>query len=91
MRGQLDIATAEEAYAGLHDAIRRARGSVEVDATGLSFCDAAGLRVFIWAVRDARAERRQLALTAAGPSLLRMIRITGLHRAYPELIPLWAA
>lgn len=90
LSGELDIATADQAYAYLHEAIRRARATVEVDATGLNFCGAAGLRVFARAACDARLERRPLTMKAMRPSLLRMIRITGLHRAYPELVPLRA-
>jgi anti-anti-sigma factor len=91
LAGELDIATADEAYVYLREAIRRTEATVEVDATGLSFCGAVGLRVLTRAACDARLERRPLRMTAMPPSLLRMIRITGLHRAYPELVPLRAA
>lgn len=90
LNGELDIATADEAYAYLRDTIRRPGTSVAVDATRLSFCGAAGLRVFAKAACDARLEGRPLRMVAMRPSLLRIIRITGLHRLYPELVPVQA-
>jgi anti-anti-sigma regulatory factor len=37
--------------------------------------------------RHARQAGRQLSLTSARPSLLKIMRITGLDRAFPELHP----
>jgi anti-anti-sigma regulatory factor len=37
--------------------------------------------------RYARQKGRQLALASARPSLLKIMRITGLDRAFPELHP----
>jgi len=39
------------------------------------------------AARYARQKGRQLALDSARPSLLKIMRITGLDRAFPELLP----
>jgi anti-anti-sigma regulatory factor len=39
------------------------------------------------AARYARQKGRQLALASARPSLLKIMRITGLDRAFPELHP----
>jgi anti-sigma B factor antagonist len=87
--GELDIATAEQAYAYISDVIDAWLGEspapVSVDLSGLTFCDASGLGALARTARHARQAGRQLRLTAARPSLLKIMRITGLDRAYPEL------
>ena len=83
--GELDIATAEQAYAYISDVIDAWPTPVSVDLSGLTFCDASGLGALARVARHARQAGRQLKLTAARPSLRKIMRITGLDRAYPEL------
>ena len=83
--GELDIATAEQAYVYLSDVIDAWPAPVSVDLSGLTFCDASGLGVLARIARHARQAGRQLTLTAARPSLLKIMRITGLDRSFPEL------
>ena len=85
--GELDIATAEQAYVYISDVIDAWPAPVSVDLSGLTFCDASGLGVLARTARHARQAGRQLRLTAARPSLLKIMRITGLDRAFPELVP----
>ena len=85
--GELDIATAEQAYLYISDVIDAWPTPVSVDLSGLTFCDASGLGVLARIARHARQAGRQLTLTAARPSLLKIMRITGLDRAFPELVP----
>jgi anti-sigma B factor antagonist len=83
--GELDIATAEQAYTYISDMIDAWPAPVSVDLSGLTFCDASGLGALARTARHARQAGRQLRLTAARPSLVKIMRITGLDRAYPEL------
>lgn len=83
--GELDIATADQAYIYISDVIDTWPVPVSVDLSGLTFCDASGLGVLARAARHARQAGRQLRLTAARPSLLKIMRITGLDLVYPEL------
>jgi anti-sigma B factor antagonist len=83
--GELDIATASEAYAYLSDVIDHGYAPVSVDLAGLTFCDASGLTVLTKAAKHAREAGRQLMLTSARPSLLKIMRITGLDSVFPEL------
>ena len=85
--GELDIATAEQAYIYISDVIDAWPMPVSVDLSGLTFCDASGLGVLARIARHARAAGRQLRLVAARPSLLKIMRITGLDRSFPELVP----
>jgi anti-sigma B factor antagonist len=85
--GELDIATAEQAYTYISDVIDAWPLPVGVDLSGLLFCDASGLGVLARIARHARQAGRQVRLTAARPSLLKIMRITGLDRSFPELVP----
>ena len=87
LAGELDIATAEQAYSYISEVIDGRQAPVSVDLSGLTFCDASGLGVLARIARHARQAGRQLSLTAARPSLLKIMRITGLDRAFPELYP----
>ena len=85
--GELDIATAEQAYTYISGVIDDRAAPVSVDVGGVTFCDASGLGVLARIARHARQAGRQLRLTSARPSLLKIMRITGLDRAFPELRP----
>jgi anti-sigma B factor antagonist len=83
--GELDIATADQAYAYLRDVVDNQRGPVTVNLAELTFCDAAGLGVLARVATHARRCGRPLKLTAARPSLLRIMRITGMDEVFPEI------
>ncbi len=85
--GELDIATAEQAYSYISEVIDSWPAPVSVDLSGLTFCDASGLGVLAKIARHARQAGRQLRLTSARPSLLKIMRITGLDGVFPELRP----
>ena len=85
--GELDIATAEQAYSYISEIIDGRLAPVTVDLSGLTFCYASGLGVLARIARHARQAGRQLKLTSVRPSLLKIMRITGLDRVFPELDP----
>ena len=85
--GELDIATAEQAYSYISEVIDGRAAPVSVDLSGLTFCDASGLGALARIARHARQAGRQLSLTSARPPLLKIMRITGLDRVFPELYP----
>jgi anti-sigma B factor antagonist len=85
--GELDIATAEQAYSYISGVIDGWPTPVSVDLCGVTFCDASGLGMLAKAARHARQAGRQLSLISARPSLLKIMRITGLDRSFPELRP----
>ncbi len=86
VRGELDIATAEQAYTYISEVIDCWQAPVSVDLAGLTFCDASGLGALARIARHARQAGRPLRLISARPSLLKIIRITGLDRTFPELL-----
>lgn len=83
--GELDVATADKAYAYITGVIDSWQVPVTVDLAGLTFCDASGLGVLAKVARHARQAGRQLKLTSARPSLLKIMRMTGLDGVFPEL------
>jgi anti-sigma B factor antagonist len=83
--GELDIATAEKAYSYISEAIDGGQTAVSVDLSGLTFCDASGLGALARLARHARQAGRQLSLTSVRPSLLKLMRITGLDGIFPEV------
>jgi len=85
--GELDIATAEKAYSYISEVIDGRPAPVTVDLSGLTFCDASGLGALARVARHAREAGRQLMLASVRPSLLKIMRITGLDRLFPELNP----
>jgi len=85
VRGELDIATADQAYAYLRDVVDNQDGPVTMNLAELTFCDAAGLGVLARVARHARRTGSSLKLTAARPGLLRIMRITGMDEAFPEV------
>jgi anti-sigma B factor antagonist len=83
--GELDIATAEQAYVYLSEVIDTGSAPVTVDLAGLTFCDASGLGMLARVARRARLAGRPFRLSSARPSLLKIMRITGMDRVFPEL------
>lgn len=84
-RGELDIATAAQAYAYLRDVVDSHRGPLTVNLAELTFCDAAGLGALAKLAGHARQADRELRLAACRPSVLKIMRITGMDRAFPEV------
>ena len=85
LRGELDIATADQAFAYLCDVVDSQQGTVTVDLAGLTFCDAAGLGVLARVAGHARRSGHSVELAAASPSLLRIMHITGMEETFPEV------
>ena len=79
--GELDIATAEPAVRYLRQVIDRHRGPVIVDLTALGFCDASGLSGLLRMAGHAQQAGCPFRLASPSPSLVKIMRITGLdHR-----------
>lgn len=86
VRGELDIATAEQAHAYLRRVMDgEKKGKVTLNLADLTFCDAAGLGVLAKVAGYARRTGRTLRVSGARPSLLRIMRITGMDEAFPEI------
>jgi anti-sigma B factor antagonist len=80
--GELDIATAEVAVSYVRDVISRHREPVIVDLTALAFCDARGLAALVDMADHAEQNGCPFRLVSPSPSLVKIIRITGLDRRF---------
>jgi anti-anti-sigma factor len=85
IRGELDAATTDAALEYVTQVIARSSGPIEVDLTGLSFCDARGLRALAGMSARARTAGCQLRLTGTRPGIAKIMRITGMDASFPEL------
>jgi anti-sigma B factor antagonist len=85
LRGEIDIATAGRARNYLYNVVDSESLSVIVDLSGVTFCDAAGLGMLAKVASRARKAGHPVRLVGARPALLRIMRITGLDAAFPEL------
>ena len=81
--GELDYASADQAYEYVRDAIDAHGGQVLLDVAGLSFCDARGLGALARMSRHAGQAGSSLHLVAPPPRLMKIIRITSLDDKLP--------
>jgi len=81
--GELDAASADQAYGYVREAIDARRGQVRLDVAGLSFCDARGLGALVRMSRHAGQAGSSLHLVSPPPLLKKLIRITGLEDKLP--------
>jgi len=81
--GELDTASADQAYEYVRDVIDAYRGQVVLDVAGLSFCDARGLGALARMSRYAGQAGSSVHLVAPPPRLRQIIRITGLEDELP--------
>ena len=81
--GELDAASADQAYGYVRAAIDARGGQVLLDVAGLSFCDARGLGALARMSRHAGQAGSSLHLVAPPPLLMKIIRITGLENKLP--------
>lgn len=77
--GELDIATADTAVGFVSDLIDRNHRPMTLDVAALHFCDAAGLTALLRMARHADAAGCRFRLASPNPSLVKLLRITGLH------------
>ncbi len=80
--GELDIASAEVAVGYVRDVIDRHHGPVIVDLTALAFCDARGLAALVRMAGYAEQMGCPFRLASPSPSLVKIMRITGLDRRF---------
>jgi anti-anti-sigma factor len=91
LSGELDIVSAETAVSYVRDVIDRHRRPVIVDLTALTFCDAGGLAALVRMAGYAELKGCSFRLASPSPSLVKIMRITGLdHRFLVSSRPYWA-
>jgi anti-sigma B factor antagonist len=84
--GELDIASAEQAVSYVREVIDHRRGPVTVNLAALAFCDARGLSALVRMARYAEQSGCPFQVTSPSPSLVKIMRITGLNQRFPGLM-----
>ena len=80
--GELDIATTAALRDRIVGALKATTGPVIIDLSGVSFCDATGLALLVGAQRRARLSGCTVVLAGPGRTVSKLLRITGLNRAF---------
>lgn len=83
VRGELDLATADNLYRRGQTAIGRKARLLLLDLTNMTFCDSRGLSAFVRIANDADAAGCRYGLVAPQPLVVKVLRITGLDRRLP--------
>lgn len=80
--GELDIATTAALRDQIVIALKNTATPVIIDLSGVSFCDASGLALLVGVRRRARLRGLTIALAAPRRNVHKLLRITGLDRAF---------
>ena len=72
--GELDLASVRDVWARLDGG----DGDVELDCAGLTFIDAAGLRLFVAVQAACRARGAKLSIVRPSRCVVRLLELTGL-------------
>ncbi|MGQ5640850.1 MULTISPECIES: STAS domain-containing protein [unclassified Streptomyces] len=83
VRGSMDYTTQPDLSAHLTQVIARARHTVVLDLTDVSFCDSAGLNVLLDARRQRREQEGSWRWPASLMSLQRALQTTGADQVVP--------
>lgn len=75
--GAIDIVTEQALQNGLSQALARSDRGIDLDMSGVDFCDCSGLNVLLRLRRRALDEGKVITVRAAGTAVLRLLRITG--------------
>ncbi|MFE9846168.1 STAS domain-containing protein [Streptomyces goshikiensis] len=80
LAGELDLYTAEQVGPRLRELARSGHRDIVVDLCGLSFCDSAGIDLFIRLHRRCRAEGTRLLLCDVPPLVVKSMRVLAADR-----------
>jgi anti-anti-sigma factor len=75
--GELDLDSDQLLRQTLGDALDRATGGVELDLSGVTFCDCSALNVLLDVHHRARERSKSLVLRASSPAVDRLLSLTG--------------
>ena len=83
LRGRLDVHSVPDIREALHRAVDGGTGDLHADLDGVHIADATGLGVLVGAHRRAQRRGRRLVLEDVPAPVLRLLRVTKLHRVLP--------
>ncbi|WP_369037250.1 ANTAR domain-containing protein [Streptomyces adonidis] len=75
--GAIDLVTEQALHNGLRQALARSDRGIDLDLTGVDFCDCSGLNVLLRLRMRALDEGKIITVRAAGTAVLRLLSLTG--------------
>ncbi|MEU3483116.1 STAS domain-containing protein [Streptomyces sp. NPDC033754] len=82
VRGEIDIDCASDLRETLLTALEVSRRGLDVDLSGVTFCDASGLGVLLDVNGTAAEAGKDLVLVAPGPRVTRLFELTGTQHVF---------
>ena len=80
VRGEIDIANADQVQAALVEALTESTGQVVVDIAGVSFLDSQCIAALIRVHKGCDRNSRRLIIRSPQPQARRVFELTGLHQ-----------
>jgi anti-sigma B factor antagonist len=77
--GELDLYSSPRLTSTVDELLESLPAVIEIDASGLTFADSAGLRAFLVSQKDAEAAGVELRVTKVSEPLDRVLEMTGLR------------
>ncbi|MER7306787.1 STAS domain-containing protein [Streptomyces griseoluteus] len=85
MRGELDLVSGEQIRGRLVEALTASPNRLELDLSGVSFCDCAGLNVLLELRHRALSQGKTVTIRAASPVVDRLLDLIGAQKLFaPE-------
>ncbi|MGW4194979.1 STAS domain-containing protein [Streptomyces sp. NPDC005004] len=85
VRGELDLVSGDRIRARLVEALTASPHRLELDLSGLTFCDCAGLNVLLELRHRALRQGKAVTIQAASPEVERLLDLTGAQELFsPE-------
>jgi anti-sigma B factor antagonist len=82
LSGELDLATAPDLASTIDGQVGEGRANIVLDLAALSFCDSAGLRVFVRYRRQLDEAGGRFVVAAPSPMVRRVLEISGLAEMF---------
>jgi anti-sigma B factor antagonist len=82
VRGELDVAAADDLFEYVREVIERPSAVVLIDLAGLTFCDGSGLGCLVRIGNYAEAVGSRIMLAEPTPAVTRVLRIAELDRRF---------
>jgi anti-anti-sigma factor len=76
--GEIDLATCESLVDAVYDAMTADVNALDVDASGVTFCSAAGISAFVTVLQHAQEQGKTLRLVNLNSWTERVLTVTGL-------------
>ena len=79
--GELDMAAVEQAHDEATEVLDRTAGALVVDLSGLTFCDASGIRLLLQLDAETKGRGRTMVLLHPTPFLSRVFDVVGISES----------